>query len=500
MATFATMGIKSIAAKWLAAREMKRVSKWANEPIRSQQETFSYLIQKLAKTRFGEEHGITDSMTREEWSTKVPVRDYEGLRSYVERIKSGESDVLWVGRPKYFCKTSGTTSGTKYIPMSEEGITAQIKAALSALLSYIHETGNSGFADGKMIFLQGSPEVDQLNGIGVGRLSGIVAHHVPSYLQRNRMPSWKTNCIEDWEQKVNAIVEETKGEDMRLISGIPPWVQMYFERLIQSTGKETIKDIFPNFTVFAHGGVNYEPYKTTMERLIGKKVDSIETYPASEGFIAFQDSQSQEGLLLNLDAGIYYEFIPLSSIHDENPQRLSLGEVKVGINYAIVLNTSSGLWGYLIGDTVKFTSTSPYRIVVSGRIKHFISAFGEHVIAEEVEKAITTVSNELDLSISEFHVAPQVNPAKGLPFHEWFIESVNELPGELADRLDARMCELNSYYKDLIEGSVLRPLVIKRLQPGAFNDYMASVGRLGGQNKLPRLANDRSVASFFERQ
>ena len=488
------MGFKSIAAKWLARREMASVRSWAHDPHAAQERTFKYLRDVLIETDFGRDHGINQHTSIEQWRQKVPLRDYEGLKEYVERIKEGEIDVLWKGKPAYFCKTSGTTSGTKYIPMSEEGIKAQIKAARSALLAYIHETGNSRFTDGKMIFLQGSPVMQKLQGIDVGRLSGIVAHHVPSYLQRNRMPSWETNCIEDWEQKVDAIVEETMKEDLRLISGIPPWVQMYFERLIEKSGKTNIKEIFPNFSVFAHGGVNYAPYKATMERLIGGEVDTIETYPASEGFIAFQDSQKDEGLLLNLDAGIFYEFIPLTEVHDEHPHRLTLAEVVTGINYAIVLNTSSGLWGYLIGDTIKFTSTKPYRIQVTGRIKHFISAFGEHVIAEEVEKAMTRVTRSLQVEVAEFHVAPQVSPSEGLPFHEWFVASETELPESFASMLDEEMQQLNSYYKDLIQGKVLRPLKLTRVDAGAFKAYMASVGRLGGQNKLPRLANDRSVA------
>lgn len=488
------MGLKAAAAKLLAKKEMKRVQKWASDPVATQQSTFQDLIRTLHNCAFGQEHGITKDLEMHDWKSKVPLRDYEDLRPWVERIQKGENNVLWKGRPKYFCKTSGTTSGTKFIPMSDEGLDAQTRAARTALLSYIYETGNSLFSEGKMIFLQGSPALSDNNGIATGRLSGIVAHHVPAYLKANRMPSEKVNLMDDWEAKVDEIVEETVNEDMRLISGIPPWVQMYYEKLLARSGKSTIKELYPNLTVFAHGGVNYEPYKSTIERLTGPGVDTIETYPASEGFIAFQDTQKEDGMLLNLDAGIFYEFVPLSEIHDENPSRLLLEEVQMDVNYAIVLNTSSGLWGYIIGDTIKFVSTSPYRIVVSGRIKHFISAFGEHVIAEEVEKAITETAKSLGIEISEFHVAPQVNPEEGLPYHEWFVESAKEFPSDFAERIDTRMCELNTYYKDLIEGNVLRPLSITRVNPGAFNSYMDSIGKLGGQNKLPRLANDRKIA------
>ena len=239
-----------------------------------------------------------------------------------------------------------------------------------ALLFYIHETGKSDFVDGKMIFLQGSPELDEKAGIPTGRLSGIVAHHVPKYLQKNRMPTWETNCIEDWEQKVDAIVEETYNLDMTLISGIPPWVQMYFEKLSEKSGGKPIKDIFKNFKLFVYGGVNYEPYRAKIEQTIGFKIDTIETYPASEGFIAYQNSQVEKGLLLNIDAGMFYEFIPVDEYFNEHPTRLSLAEVDLEKNYAIILNTNAGLWGYSIGDTVKFVSKDPYKIVVTGRINH----------------------------------------------------------------------------------------------------------------------------------
>jgi hypothetical protein len=488
------VSIKSFGAKWLANREYRKVSRWAKNAEVSQQKTFDYLLKALRETAFGKDNNADKIENYKDFKKYIKLNDYEDLRPYVERIKEGEEHVLWTGKPKYFCKTSGTTSGTKYIPMSDEGIKAQIRAARSSLLCYIHDSGNSSFADGKMIFLQGSPEMETINGISVGRLSGIVAHHVPSYLTKNRMPSWKTNSIDDWEKKVDAIVDETLNEDMRLISGIPPWVQMYFERLLEKSGKKTIRELYPNFSVFAQGGVNYKPYKSVMEKLIGGPIDTIETYPASEGFIAFQDSQKEIGMLLNLDAGIFYEFVPVDELHNENPARLSIGKVALDVNYAIVLNTSSGLWGYFIGDTVKFVSKSPYRLVVTGRIKHFISAFGEHVIGEEVDKAITKTSEQFGVLIQEFHVAPQVNPTEGLPYHEWFIESNTYLPKGFDQALDEAMQLQNSYYRDLITGNVLQPLKTKVLPNGSFNKYMDSIGKLGGQNKLPRLSNDRSIA------
>ena len=330
-----------------------------------------------------------------------------------------------------------------------------------------------------------------------GRLSGIVANYVPSYLQSNRLPSYETNCIEDWEEKVEAIIDETLKEDMRLISGIPSWVQMYFERLQKRTGKK-ISELFPNFSLFVYGGVNFTPYRKKFEKLIGKKVDSLELYPASEGFIAFQDTQNEKGLLLLLDYGIFYEFIPADEFYDEIPTRISLKDVKMGVHYVIILNTNAGLWGYNIGDTIEFTSLNPYRIIVSGRIKHFTSAFGEHVIAKEVEHAMKLAMEVFpEVEITEFTVAPQIQPEEGLPHHEWFVEFVN-LPRDInkfSKFIDEKLQLQNVYYRDLIEGKVLRPLVIHSLEKNAFNAYMRSQGKLGGQNKIPRLANHRDIVN-----
>jgi len=491
------MGLKVLLSKVFAAWVNRDLNNIRSNALALQQQTLKQLIDCAKQTAFGSDHHFGSIHTYEDFKKNVPVRDYEELRPYIDRAVAGEENVLWPGKPAYLTKTSGTTSGVKYIPISKESMPTHIKAARNALLSYIHETGNADFLDGKMIFLQGSPVLADKAGIPTGRLSGIVAHHVPAYLQKNRLPSYKTNCIEDWEQKVDAIVEETKSEDMRLISGIPPWCQMYFDRLSAVTGGKKIKDIFPNFKLFVYGGVNYEPYRARMEESIGFGIDSIETYPASEGFIAFQDSQKEKGLLLLVNSGIFYEFILSDEYFNENPTRICLKDVELNKNYALILNTNAGLWGYSIGDTVKFVSKNPYKIVVTGRIKHYISAFGEHVIGEEVEQALMSVANEEGIDIVEFTVAPQVNPLKGeLPYHEWFIEFGNEPKDlkEFALKVDKALQKKNIYYLDLIAGNILQPLVIKSLQKDAFISYMRSQGKLGGQNKVPRLANDRKIA------
>jgi len=489
------MSLKSLLAKPFAAKIYKKVQKWANNPIETQEKVFQNLISEASKTTFGKDHDFININNHEDYVKRVPIRDYEALKHYVERVVAGEKNILWKGKPLYFAKTSGTTSGAKYIPITAESMPNHVNAARNAILLYIHETGNAKFVDGKMIFLQGSPILTQQNGVQLGRLSGIVAHYVPKYLQKNRLPSWKTNCIEDWETKVDAVVEETLPEDMTIISGIPSWVQMYFEKLHKKTGQK-VGDIFKNFNLFIFGGVNYEPYRAKFENLIGRKVDSIELYPASEGFFAFQDKQDEKGMLLQLDSGMFYEFILAEEFFDKNPKRITIKDVELEKNYVLIISTNAGLWAYNVGDTVIFTSLKPYRVIVSGRIKHFISAFGEHVIGKEVEHALRIATENTSVRINEFTVAPRINPESGLPYHEWFIEFENEPESfsALAKKIDEALQQQNSYYLDLIVGKVLQPLKISVVQKNGFQNYMKSIGKLGGQNKIPRLANDRKIA------
>lgn len=490
------MGIRSVLAKPLAAYIEKQTREWSSRPGHYQKKVFREIVSKAAQTAFGVDHGFSSIHSYEAFKKQVPVRDYEEFKPYINRIVNGESDILWKGKPAYFAKTSGTTSGTKYIPVTKDSIPNHINSARNALLSYVHETKKAEFLDGGLIFLSGSPTLEQIAGINTGRLSGIVNHHVPGYLRSNQKPSYATNCIEDWEEKLEKIIDETIRLNMTLISGIPPWVQMYFDRIQQRTGKK-IKNVFPNFSMFIYGGVNFEPYRTKLFESIGKEIPSIETYPASEGFIAYQDSQHEEGLLLLLNSGIFFEFIPTEEFFNENPSRLMIEEVELGKNYAVIINSNAGLWGYSIGDTVKFVSKKPYRILVTGRIKHFISAFGEHVIGEEVEKAMRfTMEKFTEVELAEFTVAPQVSPKEGLPHHEWFVAFTNPPKDSAAFALDLdqQLRKLNVYYDDLISGNILRPLVLSVLPGNAFIEYMKSVGKLGGQNKVPRLSNDRKIA------
>ncbi len=494
------MKIKSLLARPYASIVYTKVRKGMATAVADQNAVLQYLLKNGAVTVFGKEHNLGEVKTYEDFKKAVPIRDYEDFVPYIEKIKKGDQNVLWKGRPIYFAKTSGTTSGVKYIPISKESMPNHINGARNALLCYMAESGNTSFADGKMIFLSGSPEMERVGGIPTGRLSGIVNHYVPRYLRGNQMPTYETNCIEDWEVKLDKIVNETMTENMTLISGIPPWMQMYFEWLSARNEGKKIKELFPKLQVIVHGGVNFEPYKARLLDSLGGHVDMIETFPASEGFFAFQDQIGGEGLLLNTNAGMFYEFIPVSEIRNENPTRLSLGEVKTGENYALILNTDAGLWGYSIGDTVRFVSTNPYRLVVTGRIKHFISAFGEHVIGEEVEYAIMNAAKEYGAHVTEFTIAPAIQVTEGLPYHEWFVEFETQ-PSNMdafALTVDKYLRAKNIYYEDLISGGILQPLKIRLMKKNAFIEYMKSIGKLGGQNKVPRLGNDRKIANALK--
>ncbi len=494
------MKIKSFLAKPYATYTYKQIRKSMLTAPVDQENVFQALIKTGLKTEFGKEHKFTDIKSHADFVKNVPIREYEDFKPYIEKIKEGKHNVLWKGVPIYFAKTSGTTSGVKYIPITKDSIPNHINTARDALLCYMAQSGNTQFANGKMIFLSGSPELERVGGIPTGRLSGIVNHHIPRYLRSNQLPGFETNCIEDWETKLDKIVEETIDENMTLISGIPPWMQMYFDELVKKKGKK-IKDIFPDFSVMVQGGVNYEPYKAKLIETIGKEIDTIELYPASEGFFAFQDSQKDEGLLLNSDSGIFFEFVPAAEIFNESPTRLTLKDVKLNENYVFIISSNAGLWAYNVGDTIKFVSLNPYRLIVTGRVKHYISAFGEHVIGEEVEEALMKTANAENIKITEFTVAPKISDNEQKSFHEWFIEFEN-MPQDLerfAIKIDNALRKKNIYYDDLITGNILDTLKISPVQKNGFINYMKSVGKLGGQNKVPRLSNDRVIADGLKR-
>ncbi len=493
--------MKSLIIRPYARYLARQVDKERRSSVADQSAILKQLVKSGQGTAFGRDHDFGSIVGVKDFQGRVPIRDYEGLKGYFDRVVQGESDVLYPGLPKYLAKTSGTTSGVKYIPITHDSLPNHINTARKALMAYAAIGKNSKVFDGKVMFISGSPTLSETGGVNTGRLSGIVNHEIPNWLKGNQLPTYTTNCIEDWEKKLDRIVEETRKQDLRLISGIPPWVQMYFERLLEKTGQKKIIDVFPNLQVFVYGGVNYEPYREVIEALIGKRIDSIELYPASEGFIAYQDTLDNQGLLLNTNSGIFFEFVPAAEIWNKQPTRVTIEEVELNKDYAVIVNNNAGLWGYNLGDTVRFVSRDPYRVIVSGRIKHFISAFGEHVIQKEVEQAVLNASARCPCKIREYSVAPQVTPAdSATPYHEWFIE-FEEKPIDLkqfALEIDNQLRKQNIYYDDLIAGNILTPLKITEVATDGFRNYMQTKGKLGGQNKVPRLTNDRKLADDLQ--
>ena len=470
--------------------------KWKKNAIKIQNRTLLALTQKAQKTDFGKRHKFSEIYDYESFKSRVPLREYEDFKEFL--FKNNVKNKTWIGSPIYYCKTSGTTSGVKFIPISKHSLSNHINSARAAILNYMIKASKTSLINGKMMFIQGMPTLDFHYQVPSGRLSGIVAHHVPFYLRNKRLPSYKINSTENWLEKMEGIIFETHNQNMTLIGGIPPWLIMYFEKLIKKTNKKTVLEIFPNLELLVVGGMNFAPYAERFKALLGGEVQIIEVYAASEGFFAYQDQLEIPELLLLIDEGIFYEFINTKTYYSGKPERISIEDIKLGENYALVVNSNAGLWGYIIGDTIRFTSKDPYRIVITGRLNQFISAFGEHLIIEEAEKAVSILNQNSGAFIKEFHVAPKfINDSGGLPYHEWFIE-FDKHPRDIKQyelKLDMLLQEQNIYYKDLISSETLQTLKITILRNESFNNYMEDKGKLGGQNKMIRLSNNRDVAN-----
>jgi len=466
--------------------------KTQNEADTIQKKILEKFIKKSKTTEFGIDHNFKKIRNYKDYIRNVSIRDYEDIKIYIEKIKKGKKNILWPGKPKYFAKTSGTTSGAKFIPITKESLKNQINSVTHLLISYLIDKKSLKSINGRVMFISGSPNLIEENGIKIGRLSGIVNYHQPKYLKHMILPSKEVNKIEDWEKKIEKIADETIGKDLRILGGIPPWVQMYFDILTKKTGKK-IKEIFPNLSLLCHGGVNFEPYKENLFNSIGKRIDTLETFPASEGFFAYQNLVKDEDLLLQINSGIFYEFIDTKELENKYPKRITVGEVRLDTNYALIITTNAGLWSYMIGDTVKFTSLNPLKIKVTGRTKQFISAFGEHVIVEEVDLSLKKACEKFkEVKIVEYTVGPKIINKKGKSHHIWLIEFKSK-PNNLSlfeNEIDKNLQELNSYYKDLIQDNILNTLKIKVLKRESFINFMKSIGKLGGQNKVPRLSNN----------
>lgn len=485
-------GVKALAARVWAA-QVARAYEWkVGREATLQKQTLARLLEKGRRTAFGRDHRLPEVRSYEEFRQAVPVYSYEELWDrYLSRAWEGETSVLWPGRPVYFAKTSGTTAGAKFLPLTRDSVPMHIRAARDMLLLYVARKGNADFVWGRWLFLSGSPALEKNPAdILYGRLSGIVHHWVPAYLTRNRLPSWEVNSMEDWPRKVDAILDEARELDLRLLSGIPPWVEGLLERLEDRWHQKATR-MWPHLQLYVHGGVDFRLYEDRLRAFL-PGVDFIETFPASEGFFAFQDTDDpQVGLRLIVDGGIFYEFVPLERADDPSPPRLPLWEVEAGRPYALLLTTNAGLWGYAIGDVVTFTSLRPYRLRVSGRVKNHLSAFGEHVIEAEVETALQAALRATGARVREYTVGPYLGPEK--PRHEWLLEVETEPTSWQAflEVLDQTLRQLNPYYDDLRRGAILEAPRLYRLPVGAGYAYLARIGKLGGQHKFPHLRSDR---------
>jgi GH3 auxin-responsive promoter len=471
-----------------------KVRKEYNLQTKSEHVQLAFLLNHIKEnknTEFGKAHRFELISDYENYCQNIPLRHYEDFLPYIDKIKAGENNILTKVKPLYLLMTSGTTAGTKYIPISKSGIKHQIGAAMKLLCFHSYHQRNGDFMNYKMLFLQGSPELNHEYKIPTARLSGVVYHHIPKFFQRNKLPKYETNIIENWQEKVDQIVAETYSQDMGIMGGIPPWCIQYFEKLIEKKKVKNLKSLFPNLSIYIYGGLDFSSYREKMTQLLGDKVACLQTFPASEGFFGIQDLPDSDDMLLLINQGVFYEFI--ENYNEENPQTIALSGVKLNISYELVITNDSGLYRYRMGDLVQLTSLNPYRIKVVGRTSQYISAFGEHVIGYEIERVMEAAIKEFNLVVEDYHVCPNV----AAKHYEWYIE-FNEKPKvndeKLVEFLDKKLVEINKYYAHLINGNIINSSKTIELKNGSFANLRSKLGKEGGQNKVIRLANNQKFA------
>ncbi|MFK7810273.1 MAG: GH3 auxin-responsive promoter family protein [Saprospiraceae bacterium] len=481
------------------------LKKWDDSvlyPEKYQAEVFNQLIREAANTQFGKEHNFDAIESYEDFCESVPLRSYEELAPYITRIKEGEEDVLYPGKPKYFSVSSGTTSSVKYIPVTDAFVKTYTKSGLHLLFSYFRQTDNYDMIFGKNMMLQGSPELEDINGVLAGRMSGVSYHIMPQVLKGNRLPSYETNTIADWDEKIRTIAEETSTKNLQILGGIPPWIMMYFDYLSAHTKEKLIKDVFPNLKLYIHGGVNFAPYRQLIFDKIGKEIDTLDTYTASEGFLGFQENLGHPEMTLCSNNGIFYEFVEVEDYRkNKYPKRLRLSEVQKDTDYLIILNTISGMWGYIIGDLIRFSDTRPYQFSITGRLSQYTSLFGEHLIESEVRIVLKAASEQFNFKTRAFTVAPNLLLETQHSHHEWWIDFV-ETPSNLAEiakMMDEKLGRLNHLYADLINGKVISSLKIIPIQSKGFEKCFMENGKIDGQNKISVLSNNRELVSQLEK-
>jgi hypothetical protein len=482
---------------WFLKKRKHQIALFLKYPVDVQNELLLHLLNTAKNTEFGIKKGFSSIHNYAEFSTNVPIQEYETFEPLIKRCRNGEQNLFWPTEIKWFAKSSGTTnSKSKFIPVSEEALTyCHMKAGKDMLCLYINNNKDTQLFTGKGLRLGGSSEVYQDNGSYFGDLSAIIIENMPFWADFSSAPSQEVALMSDWETKMDAIIDETITENITSLAGVPSWMLVLLNRILERTGKENILEVWPNLEVYFHGGVNFNPYREQYKKMIPKTdFKYYETYNASEGFFAIQDQNNSKELLLMLDYGIFYEFIPMDKYEGENSKTIPLSEVKKGINYAILITTNSGLWRYLIGDTVKFTATDPYRIKITGRTKHFINAFGEELIIENAEEGLKMACEKTNAIIKEYTVAPIFMEGTKSGGHEWIIEFV-EAPESVSfftEILDDTLKAINSDYEaKRYKNMTLMLPKIHSVHKGFFYEWLKKKNKLGGQNKIPRLSNSR---------
>ncbi len=483
---------------WLNTKRLHQIDLFRRFPHQVQEETLFRLIDRAKFTQIGKEYGFETISSISTFQERVPLVDYEGVKPYVERLRGGEDNVLWPGEVKWFAKSSGTTSDkSKFIPVSKDALEeCHFRGGKDVLAIYTDIYPETRIFSGKGLTLGGSHQIDNFsNESYYGDLSAILIENLPWWVDFIRTPSQKVALIPEWEKKLDKLTHETLKENVTNIAGVPSWNLVMIKHILDFTGKSNLLEVWPNLELFTHGGVSFTPYREQFQKVIpSPDMHYLETYNASEGFFSIQDDPKRDDMLLMLDYGIFFEFIPVDEVHLPNPKALTITDVEIGKNYAIVITTNSGLWRYIIGDTVVFTSTFPHKIKITGRTKHFINAFGEEVIIDNAERALKTACEKTGALVREYTAAPIYMDYNAKGAHEWLIEFEVE-PSDLnffATVLDNALCSINSDYEaKRYKGITLAPLVVRPMKEGTFFRWMKERGKLGGQNKVPRLSNNR---------
>jgi hypothetical protein len=492
------MKLLSPAISRFARMRLWSIEQWVNDPITTQHVVWQDLLAAGQYTEFGRLHHFSHIQSLADYKKKVPIQEYDDLKPFIERMMKGEENVLWNTPVQWFAKSSGTTSDkSKFIPVSEESLQDNHYRASKDVLSFYYASHpESDLLTGKSLVIGGSHQINQLNEeVHYGDLSAVVMQNSPFWTNWIRTPELSIILMDEWESKIEKLAQSTINENVTSMAGVPTWLIVLLKRILQITGKKNIKEVWPSLELYMHGGVSFVPYKKQFQELIGAPINYLEMYNASEGFFAGQDDIEKEGMLLMCEHGIFYEFMPMEEYEKDNPRTIQLNEVEAGKNYALVITTNGGLWRYLIGDTIQFTSLHPYRIKVTGRLKHYINAFGEELIIDNTDKAIAIACKKTDAISKDYTAAPVYFSEESNGAHEWLIEFEKE-PADLhqfAFELDAALKNINSdyeakRYKDI----ALRMPIIEKLPHNTFASWLNSKGKLGGQHKVPRLSNERN--------